>query len=294
MSEWDAWIGREQHAEDLVAPGLIAHYAATFDRSPDAAPQGLHWCLCPPTVPTGSLGPDGHPPKGDFLPPVPLPRRMWAASELSFGAPLRYGDAIRRRSRITAIEEKAGASGPLAFVTVEHQTYAGEALAVEERQTIVYRDAATGPAPPRAPLPDESWDYRRTIVPSTALLFRYSALTFNSHRIHYDLPYATGAEGYAGLVVHGPLTASLLLDLIARAFGDNVLATFRFRAEAPAYAGRPLHVCARREGEALSLAALDDDGVRVLSASATFGSRPFSPSSRPVTLGNEGDGDGRE
>jgi 3-methylfumaryl-CoA hydratase len=201
---------------------------------------------------------------------------MWAAGKAEFLAPLAVGADIERRSRVHSITEKQGATGPLIFVEVAHETSGNGTLAVRETQTLVYRDAPPPGSPPAPPPPGESrfdpaaWDETRMLIPGPALLFRYSALTFNSHRIHYDLPYATGTEGYRGLVVHGPLIASLLLDLARRALGsETALAVFDFRAVSPAIADEPLHLALRREGGALVLAAFADDGRQIMAAKAT-------------------------
>jgi 3-methylfumaryl-CoA hydratase len=280
VSDWSAWVGRHETRQDRVDPGLLARWLATLDRAAPAdglVPHGLHWCLCLPEAATASLGADGHPrrdaaPDG-FLPPVPLPRRMWAASELAFEAPLRVGDAVTRRSTILSVTAKTGSSGPLVFVEVAHETHGPAGLAIREQQSIVYREAALPGAPVPAPAPGSgfdvgAWAVHRQIVPSEALLFRFSALTFNSHRIHYDLPYATAMEGYRGLVVHGPLTATMLLDLARRHLGENKLATFGFRGLSPAICGEPLHLVMRDDGDALVLAAFAADGREVMRARA--------------------------
>lgn len=269
-ADWAAWIGRSETRDDILTPGLLARFRATIDSDDtgkDGA-QGIHWCLGLPDAPTAALGPDGHPVKGGFLPPIALPRRMWASSSVAFHAPIRLGDAIERVSRIAGIEEKQGGSGRLVFVTLEHETRAGGVLAVNETQSIVYREAP----PPGAAIsmrgnasPDE-WPWRRTVTPTAPMLFRYSALTFNSHRIHYDRPYATGEEGYPGLVVHGPLTATLLLDLAARQLGPNRLKSFTFRGVAPAFAGTPLDLVGRETEGAVELAAIDANGRIVMTA----------------------------
>ncbi|MCA3255735.1 MAG: MaoC family dehydratase N-terminal domain-containing protein, partial [Alphaproteobacteria bacterium] len=209
---------------------------------------------------------------GGFLPPVDLPRRMWAASEVEFLAPIPVGAAVERTSTVADIAEKTGGSGRLVFVTVAHETRAAGAVAVRERQSIVYRAPSTAPAPlpPVAEVDLAGWAWTRTLVPSEALLFRYSALTFNSHRIHYDLPYATGEEGYPGLVVHGPLQATLLLDLAARHLGPKALRSFSYRAQSPAYAGQPLHLVARLEGDTLTMATLGGDGRTCVTASGVM------------------------
>ena len=282
MSEWDNWIGREELRSDRVDAGHAARWLATLDRdaAPDAAlPQGFHFCLCLPDAPTAQLGSDGHPRRDDspssFLPPVPLPRRMWASSKITFLAPLRIGDAVERRSRIKSVTAKQGGSGHLVFVDVEHETSSASGLAVREVQSLVYREPAPAGSPSAPPAPTEAsfdpagWDAHRSLVPSEPLLFRYSALTFNSHRIHYDLPYAMGEEGYRGLIVHGPLTATLLLDLARRELGDNQLKSFAFRGLTPGVCGEALHLVMRGSGEAIELGAFASDGRHVMSATAT-------------------------
>lgn len=275
---WEAWIGRSEVREDVVDAGLVARFSATLDAAPAAdglAPQGVHWCLCPPDAPTERLGPDGHPIRNDagLLPPIPLPRRMWASSQVEFLAPLRIGERVQRTSRIASVTEKSGGSGSLVFVEVEHVT-AGNDETVREVQTIVYREAAPAGAPPSPPLRGDGTfaadgpAAHRVVRPEPPLLFRYSALTFNSHRIHYDLSYARGAEGYRGLVVHGPLMATLLLDLARRTLGEQPLAHFAFRGVSPAVAGEPLHLTLAVAGAALTLGAWAEDGTAVMSATA--------------------------
>lgn len=274
MTDLAAWIGRSATAADVVTPAAVARFAATLDSADpgEAAPQGFHWCLGLPDAATAALGVDGHPAKGGFLPPVDLPRRMWAASEVEFLAPIPVGAAVERTSTVADIAEKTGGSGRLVFVTVAHETRAAGAVAVRERQSIVYRAPSSAPAPlpPVSAVDLSGWAWTRTLVPSEALLFRYSALTFNSHRIHYDLPYATGEEGYPGLVVHGPLQATLLLDLAARELGSNALRSFSYRAQSPAYAGQPLHLVARLEGDTLTMATLGGDGRTCVTASGVM------------------------
>lgn len=281
MGEWDGWIGRSLERQDRVDEALLQRWAATLDRDPpadDRAPQGIHWCLCTPDAPTARLGSDGHPRRtadpGSLLPPVPLPRRMWASSQVAFHAPLRAGDRVRLRSRIKSVTEKHGSSGRLVFVDVHHETFAADTLAVDETQTLVYRDAA----PPDAPLSPPplgadtfdrgAWPVCRDVLPSEALLFRYSALTFNSHRIHYDAPYATAEERYRGLVVHGPLTATWLLDLARREFGEQALSRFAFRGLSPAVLPDPLRLVLRHTGRAVELGAFASDGRQVMTATA--------------------------
>ncbi|OYW51482.1 MAG: hypothetical protein B7Y36_09140 [Novosphingobium sp. 28-62-57] len=279
---WGPWIGRTERRTDRVDAGLVTRWLATLDREPltgQAVPQGLHWCLCLPDAPTAQLGADGHPQRdqsaNSFLPPVPLPRRMWASSKLEFLQPLHLGAEIERNSTLSGVTEKRGETGPLVFVTITHETLADGVLAVCEEQTVVYRDAAPAGAPLNPPPLGETkfdpapWPIHRVTVPDEALLFRYSALTFNSHRIHYDRPYATQEEGYRGLVVHGPLTATLLLDLAQRELGDNALKTFAFRGLSPAICGDALHLVMRTGAEAIDLAAYAADGRQVMVAKAT-------------------------
>ncbi|NLR70595.1 hypothetical protein HGI47_06880 [Novosphingobium sp. ERN07] len=281
MAQWDRWIGRSERREDRVDAGQIRRWLATLDRDEArnrAVPQGVHWCLCLPDAPNALLGADGHPLRDDtpesFLPPVPLPRRMWASSKVEFAAPLHVDDRIERISTIAAITEKSGNSGTLVFVDIAHETFCGEALAVSEVQTVVYRDAAPAGTPLVPPGPGEGafdpapWASHRAVTPTEALLFRFSALTFNSHRIHYDLPYAQGVEGYRGLVVHGPLTATLLLDLARRTLGENALKRFAFKGLSPAICGEPLHLVLRGSGEAIELGAFAEDGRQIMAATA--------------------------
>lgn len=267
--------------QDILTPSFAAQFAATLDRDPFEAdvPQGLHLCLCTPDALTADLGPDGHPAGGrGFLPPSPLPRRMWAASDMEFCAPIRVGAAIQRKSTVLDTTEKSGGSGRLLFVYVQHEFSSDGKLLVREKQTLVYREA---PAPLASPLerieytepaPDrgQGWDWQRAITPTAPLLFRYSALTFNTHRIHYDYPYVRDVEGYPDIVTHGPLMATLLLDLCDRELGRNRLATFAFRAKSPSFVNEPLLLCGKPNGADIALAILGYDGRTVMEASATI------------------------
>ena len=282
MVDWQDWIGREEQRVDRVDSGAFGRWLAMLDRTaPNGGivPQGYHWCLGLPDAPTARLGPDGHPLRDEsadsFMPPVPLPRRMWASSKVEFLAPLSVGDAVVRTSRIASVTEKSGGSGPLVFVDVAHETAGPSGVAVRETQSLVYRAAAAPDASLSPPELGEShfvptdWEAHRELVPSEALLFRYSALTFNSHRIHYDLPYARGEERYRGLVVHGPLTATLLLDLAQRQLGDNSLTSFAFRGMSPAMCGELLHLVMRTVEDGIDLAAFAADGRQIAAATAT-------------------------
>lgn len=283
-TDWSAWVGREERRSDALGAALAARWLATFDlpaAEHGAMPQGIHLCLCTPDAPSATLGSDGHPARSEgaasFLPPVPLPRRMWASSRMEFHAPIAVGAAIVRVSRVASVTPKAGRSGEMVFVDVIHDTHADGALAVRETQTLVYREAAPADAPLQPPAPSDgrfdpaAWQAHRTLIPDPCLLFRYSALTFNTHRIHYDAPYAHDAERYRGLVVHGPLMASLLLQLAAREVGDNTLIGFSFRGVSPAIADEPLHLALRKNGTTLALGAFADDGREVVRAKAQTG-----------------------
>lgn len=249
MSEnYSAWVGKSEELVEVIEPARSnALRAALGETEPLAAGAELpllhHWLYFWNVQPPAGLGIDGHPAKGGFLPPVSLPRRMWAGGRLKFHAPLLLGERVTKTSTILKIEAKSGKSGNLVFVTVEHKLAGGQGLAITEEQDIVYREPAAagsiaGPAEDEAPL--AAW--RREIDPTPVLLFRYSALTMNGHRIHYDRPYAMNEEAYPALVVHGPLQATLLADLATKNFGRK-LATFDFRGMSPAFDGATLHVC---------------------------------------------------
>ncbi len=274
--------GARARAKDRLDEGLATRWLAAFDLPdphPAIMPQGIHFALCTPRCAHRKLGEDGHPARDDssdsFLPPFPMPRRMWASSKMQFLAPIAIGAVIDRTSRVASVSEKSGGSGRLAFVDVEHVTKANGTIAVIETQTLVYRDAAAPDAPLSPPPPGDDafdpaeWDAHRTLTPDPRLLFRYSALTFNTHRIHYDAPYAQAIERYRGLVVHGPLTASLLLQLAASELGENRLRTFQFRGLSPAIADEPLHLVMRKGDGGYELAAFAPDGRQVTAASAT-------------------------
>lgn len=247
MSEFEAWIGRSQTASDRLEPSRsnalsVALAGEGALEEGDALPLLHHWLYYWDVKPPEGLGTDGHPAKGGFLPPVPFPRRMWAGGRLTFHKPLLLGARVTRTSTITSVKEKTGRTGTLVFVTVRHELDAGDGIAVSEEQDLVYREAATSalPAPVAGPAPQVAW--AETVQPDPVLLFRYSALTMNGHRIHYDRPYAMDEEAYPALVVHGPLQATLLIALAARRLSAPITG-FEFRGQQPAFDGVPLHVC---------------------------------------------------
>ena len=271
------WTGRSETATDLLRPFPADALAATLDRDetyPEGAalPDLWHWLYFLPLHRLSESGRDGHAAKGGFLPPVPLPRRMWAGSRFRFLRPLTIGAEATKTSTIARVEPKQGRSGPLCFVTVSHDFRQDGQHCIAEEHDIVYReDPAPGaPAPVAQPAPEGS-DFSRTIHPDPVLLFRYSALTFNGHRIHYDQPYATGVEGYPGLVVHGPLLATLLLDLLRRQT-DAPVAEFSFRALTTITDTDDFSIHgARRDDGSIRLWARRADGALAMDATATLG-----------------------
>jgi 3-methylfumaryl-CoA hydratase len=237
-------------ADDIVTPRLVAEYGATLGPTlakvaDGDAPLALHWCLAPPITPLSAVGADGHAAKGEFLPPVPLPRRMWAGGTVKTRAPLRIGDRVERRSVIADVTVKQGRTGTLCFVSVDHEYSTPRGVALSERHDIVYREAVDKVAKAEPPAEPRSADLTWQIEATPTLLFRYSAMTFNGHRIHYDQPYVTGVEGYPGLVVHGPMQASLMFNLAAE-LGGAVPADFRYRGLSPLFSGQRFSVRATR------------------------------------------------
>jgi 3-methylfumaryl-CoA hydratase len=270
-----AWIGRTETRSDLVTAVPVAALSATLDRDdPEpvngtAIPLLWHWLYFLPISPLGEAGPDGHPKRGGFLPPVPLPRRMFAGGRFEYHQPLKIGERISRTSRITDVSGKQGRSGTLVFVTVRHEIAGAAGVAMTEEHDIVYRENPRADAPvpkPQAARTDEA--FSREIAPDPVLLFRYSALTFNSHRIHYDRSYVTEVEGYPGLIVHGPLIATLLADLLRRNLPQAAIRRFEFRAVRPLFDIHRFTVCGRQEGNRVALWTRDHEGGLTMEANA--------------------------
>lgn len=267
-----SWIGREEVAEDVVTADLVRKFKATLDlpggppQIGGVAPRLIHFCLAQPAAPTAALGPDGHPRRGGFLPPVPLPRRMWAGGNVTFRDDLRVRDAVRRVSRIADVVAKEGRTGLLCFVTVEHTIAAEGKPLLQERQDIVYRGLDSGGAK-AAPAPAESGRHQRRVDASPPLLFRYSALTFNGHRIHYDRRYVTEVEGYPGLIVHGPLQATLLLHFAAEIHGAPPT-RFDFRSLSPLFDDDGMMLHAEENGDGLKLWTARENGPVAMAAEA--------------------------
>ncbi len=276
QADLSRWLGREEFRADRIDRRIAQALAATFDLDPESMKEGTelpplwHWAFFTPNARRSEIGQDGHPKRGGFLPPVELPNRMWAGGRLSFRQPLRVGEAVTRVSRIIRCERKSGRSGDLVFVTVEHTISGERGVALIEEHDIVYRQ----PAPKGGPLaggPVEAVaEFRDTVHPDPVLLFRYSALTFNGHRIHYDHPYVTGEEGYPGLVVHGPLTATLLLDAFRAAHPDKRVLRFSFRAVGPLYDTMDFEVCGRLTGPDSAELWTDCDGRLTMKADVVF------------------------
>ncbi len=266
------YLGRSETRTDTVWPLLARGLAASLDLEPvgEVLPPLWHWMLFQDWAPASVLGLDGHPRRGGFLPPVnDLPRRMWAGGRVRFPGELRIGDAVTRTSTISAIEEKTGGSGRLVFVTVRHEIAGPDGVAVSEEQDIVYRGtegSAVKPAPAAPPPPVGA--ARREVRPDAVLLFRYSALTGNGHRIHYDLDYVTRVEGYPGLIVHGPLQATLLAALAVQAAGGRRLSGFAYRGWRPAFHDRTLTLLAMPDGADMRVESRDDTGAVCMSGEA--------------------------
>ena len=276
-----SWIGRTERTSDIVTATPCAALLATLDREPLRPSEGTplpplwHWLYCLPLHRQSMIGDDGHARRGAFLPPVDLPRRMWAGGRLEFREPLRVGDRIERVSTIDDVVHKRGRSGALVFVSVRHEIHrnASSDVALTEVHDIVYREArrADDAAPPPRPAPATStWCCQWNA--DEVRLFRYSALTFNGHRIHYDRAYVRDVEGYPGLVVHGPLLATLLVDLVVREQPHAKVAAFAFRALHPIFDGQPFEVCGEpsRDGRSVALWARDHAGALAMQASATL------------------------
>jgi 3-methylfumaryl-CoA hydratase len=272
------WIGSTEQVEDFIAPAPARAAAATLndgestfdDHTP--LPPLWHWFYFLPKALQSKIGADGHPERGDFLPPIALPRRMFAGARLTFRAPLLIGKLARRVGVVRSVSQKSGRSGTLAFVSVGYTVAQDARVCIEEEQNIVYLEpGAPVPAPragPLPPLPAGAWS--RMIDPDPVLLFRFSALTFNGHRIHYDRPYAIDVEGYPGLVVHGPLTAVLLMDLVRRNARQPVRG-FSFRGQAPLFDLAPFRVAGIATDNIIALEAHGPDGKLAMSATAELG-----------------------
>ncbi|WP_192179888.1 FAS1-like dehydratase domain-containing protein [Mesorhizobium amorphae] len=272
-----SWIGREESASETISPDLVRRFNAAIDIKGavpslgDAAPLLINYCLAPPAIATSLLAEDGHPEKGGFLPPVPLPRRMWAGSSLAFSGALRVGDLVERVSRVADVAVKEGRTGTLCFVTVEHKFSVSGTVMIEETQTIVYREASTAQDASNQPGAKAAamGSHNRQVGVSVPLLFRYSALTFNAHRIHYDRPYAVEVEHYPGLVIHAPLQATLLLNYAAELKGKPP-SKFVFRAVSSLFDDESINLHAAEEDGKMKLWTARRDGPVAMSAETAW------------------------
>ena len=270
------WVGRSTEASDIVTAQLVKGLRATLfqdvgePKTGDAAPFTVHWCLAQPVFPMSELGPDGHPTRGGFLPPVPLPRRMWAGGELEFLDTLRVGDEVTRSSTISDVTLKSGSTGAPCFVAVKHVISTARGVAIRERQDIVYRElaGAAPPAPAKPPAPPPA-THREVHMADPVLLFRYSALTFNGHRIHYDRDYVTKVEGYPGLVFHGPMQAALLVECAARLHG-GAPKKFSYRGVQPLFDGGEFSINAHPTDAGMELWTANAAGQPTMKATAAW------------------------
>lgn len=288
--DFSAWVSRTETLTDVASRSAAVQLAALLDRPLEPPVDGAaaetaqlfplgHWLQFTPTAAQSELGTDGHPRLGGFMPPLPFPRRMWAGSKIEFHRPITVGEHLSRVTTIESITPKTGSSGRLCFVVLRHDVSAAGSAALTERHTIVYRETSpvdpAAPSPQRPPRDDsaapEGWDWSVAHRPDEITLFRYSALTFNSHRIHYDLPYVTGVEGYPGLVVHGPLMATLIVDDFLRQHEGAQLASFEFQARSPIFANEQLHVVGKAEGPGVEqLAVIAPGGATAISAKIEY------------------------
>lgn len=280
---FDAWIGRSEEVTDTISSRQARQVAATLgdtcagDATHDGAnlPPLWHWIGWSYDTPMSGLGPDGHTARGGFLPPVLLERRMWAGGRLNFHAPLQIGVPMRRRSEILKISEKSGGAGDMVFVTVGHQIFGAQGLAISEEQDIVYAAMPKSYAPPAPIAAPRTFIWAENPVMDSVRLFRFSALTFNGHRIHYDLPYAMDVEKYPGLIVHGPLQAMLLMEAGRRQNGLAVPASYRFRGVRPLFHFNALRLMAQdRVGDAQALCTATEDEMTCMQADITWKATP--------------------
>ena len=273
------WIGKTETTNDVASAAQLAGYSAMLNRDDlypkmgDILPPSTHWLHFLPQARQSLIGPDGHPERGAFLPPVELPRRMWAGSRLEFKHYLKIGEEIQRISIIKDVTHKHGKTGDLVFCVVRHEISNVDGVAIVDEHDIVYRDEPILNSPLPSPLPaPDGVEWSCLINPDPVLLFRYSALTFNGHRIHYDRTYVTETEGYPGLIVHGPLIATLLMDLARRQQKNKRMLAFSFRAVSPVFDIASFYINGRSydDGRMAQLWASKHDGSLAMKADATF------------------------
>ncbi len=270
MSEnFENWIGKSVTREDVITQRLQDEYRSTLSpylfrpKVDDECPPGLHWCVALPRHNIAELGPDGAEAKGIFLPPVPLSRRMWAGGQIETLKPLRIGEEVKRVSTISDVKSRQGKTGALCFISVVHEILGNGALAIRERHDILYREANTESAQPKPPIEALRGDLEWQVEATPLLLFRFSSVTFNGHRIHYDLPYAQQVEGHGGLLVHGPMQAALTFNQLSKLQG-HVPRVFDYRCVSPLIAGQTFRVLSNTEGSVI----VNADGVVTIEAQA--------------------------
>lgn len=285
MNNFEAWIGKKETYQDICNDKPIAMMQAVLDQygqPMNELPLLFHWLYFLPVTNQSDLAEDGHPKKGNFLPPIPFPKRMWAGGRLKFHTPIRVDQQLRRESEIMKIEFKQGRSGDLYFVTVQHSIYADDKLAIVEEHDIVYREANSNlkntastqtenkNVSEKSTLSPRSFSYKKSFPITTTTLFRYSALTFNGHKIHYDRKYCTEVEGYPGLVVHGPLLATLLLHVLTQEYPNKQVDSFEFRAVKPVFDFNEFYVCGDIQSDNGELWIEHIDGQTAMQASVNF------------------------
>ncbi len=272
---WKDWIGNSQTTRQLIDPAHAEKVAVTLNAQTPALGEPLpacwHWAWFNDARPKSHLGRDGHPKLGGFLPPLPLPRRMWAGGQIRFKSPLIVGNEIEKISQITDIKEKKGKTGKLFILEIEHHLLDGGKLCVNERQNLVYREDPKPGQPPTTP-PDSPHgpDVTKEVTPDPVLMFRYSAVTFNGHRIHYDADYARDIEGYPGLVFHAPLTATMLAELCCALSENPAPVSFKYRATSPLFANETFRISAKHEDNGIVAWATNPRGDMAMFALATF------------------------
>ena len=263
------WNGKSVTREDVITQRLQDEYRSTLSphlfkpKADDECPPGLHWCVAPPRQNIAELGPDGAEAKGVFLPPVPLPRRMWAGGRIETVRILCVGDQVKRVTTISDVKSRQGKTGALCFISVVHEIFGNGALAIRECHDILFRDASIESAQPKPPAEARKGDLEWRVEATPLLLFRFSSVTFNSHRIHYDLPYAQQVEGYGGLLVHGPMQAALTLNQLSTLQG-HVPRVFDYRCVSPLIAGQTFRVLSNNEGAVI----VNEVGVVTIEAQA--------------------------
>ncbi len=273
MTQLEDWIGKSQTREEVINARQAELLAVTMGipapANGDTLPECWHWAWFNDALPAAELGRDGHPKRGGFLPPVPLPRRMWAGGKLNFVSPIIVGKEIKKISTIKEIKHRTGNSGELCIVSIGHQLFDGETLCIDEVQNLVFREDPSPDAPAPAPIkPPAGAEQSIDLHPDPVMMFRYSALTFNGHRIHYDVDYARDVEGYPDLVFHAPLTATALCNLASGIQPGKPIREFEYRATAPLFCNASVKLNAKQENNHITVWAETPSGGQAMIGSA--------------------------